>query len=109
MAKNKPIITAKIEADNRNYRGLRINRMKTRRTEIKIETHSITIIRAGDKQFSAFCERCQTTVAVFAIEQLAVIFRLSLAEVCRRVERDELHLIETGRGIALVCGSSLNN
>ncbi len=82
---------------------------KTRRTEIFIETHSVTIIRTNGKPLSAFCERCQTNVAVFAPEQIAAFLRLTLAEVCRRVETDELHLSENRRGIALICGRSLNN
>jgi len=80
---------------------------KTR--QITIETHSVTIIRARGNQLSAFCERCQTDVTVFAPEQTAAIFRQTVAEVCRRIETDELHLIETRRGVALVCGGSLNN
>ena len=83
---------------------------KTRQTrQITIETHSVTIIRTNGKHLSAFCERCQTTVSVFAPEQIAAILRLTLAEVCRRVEKDELHLIENRRGVALICGGSLNS
>lgn len=86
-----------------------MNEMKTKRTEITIETHSITIIRTKGKMAPAFCEYCQTNVSVFAPEQMAAIFQTSLAEVCRRVETNELHLIETRRGIALICGGSLNS
>lgn len=77
--------------------------------QITIETHSVMIVRTNGKPLSAFCERCQTNVTAFAPEQMAAIFRLTLAEVCRRIEKDELHLIETRRGVALVCGGSLNN
>lgn len=83
---------------------------KTRHTwQITIETHSVTIVRTNGKPISAFCERCRTNVTVFAPEQIAAFFGMTLAEVCRRVEADELHLIETRRGVALVCGDSLNN
>ena len=81
---------------------------KTRRTQIFIESHSVTIIRTNGKPLSAFCERCQTNVTVFAPRQIAAFFRLTVAEVCRRVEEGELHLIQTQRGVALICGSSLN-
>ena len=86
-----------------------MNETKTKRTEITIETHSITIIRTRGKTALAFCECCQTNVSVFAPEQIAAILRLTLAEVCRRVETDELHLIENRRGVALICGGSLNS
>lgn len=77
-----------------------------RKTEITIETHSITIIRAKSKKFSTRCERCEKTVSAFAPEQLAAFLRLELAEVCRRLETGELHLTETGRTVALICGNS---
>ena len=83
---------------------------KTRQTrQITIETHSITIIRTKGNSPADFCERCQHNVIAFAPEQIATILWLTLAEVCRRVETDELHLIETRRGVALVCGSSFSN
>lgn len=77
-----------------------------RRTEITIETHSITIIRTNDQRFSAHCERCGETVSAFTPEQLAIFMRLDLNEICRRIESGELHLTETGRTVALVCGNS---
>ncbi len=81
-----------------------------RRTEIYFETHSVTTIRIkGGTSLSAFCDYCQTNVVVFAPEQIAAFLRLTLAEVCRRIEKGELHLIDTRRGVALICGGSLNN
>jgi hypothetical protein len=77
-----------------------------RRTEITIETHSITIIRTNDRRFSAHCERCGKTVSAFTPEQIAVFLRLDLNEICRRIESGELHLTETGRAVALICGNS---
>ena len=84
------------------------NRIRHRR-EITIETHGITIIRAKGKLLSAFCERCRTNKTVFAPEQFAAIFRLSLSEVCRRIEMDEFHLIGTNRGVGMICGSSFQS
>ncbi len=86
-----------------------MNEPNKRRTQITIETHSIAIIRTNGKSPSAFCDCCRTNVAVFAPEQIAAFLRLTLAEVCRRVEEGELHLIETRRGVRLICGGSLNN
>jgi len=85
-------------------------KQEKRRTEIYFETHNVTTIRIkGGTSLSAFCDYCQTNVAVFAPEQIAAFLRLTLAEVCRRVETNELHLIDTRRGIALICGTSLSN
>ncbi len=81
-----------------------------RRTEIYFETHSVTTIRIkGGTSLSAFCDYCQKNVAVFAPEQIAAFLRLTLPEVCRRDEKGELHLIATRRGVALICGGSLNH
>jgi len=81
---------------------------ETRQTrEITIETYSITIVRVKGGPLSAHCERCQTTVAVFALEQIAPMFGLTVTEVCCRIEADELHLIERQHGVPLVCGDSL--
>lgn len=83
------------------------NGTKIRRTEITIETKSLTIIRINGKRQTAFCECCQKVVAAFAPEQVAGFSRLSLAEVCRRVEAKQIHLTRTERSAALICGNSL--
>lgn len=77
-----------------------------RRTEITIETHSITIIRTNDQRFSTHCVRCEKTVSAFTPEQLAIFMRLDINEICHRIDSGELHLTETGRSVALVCGNS---
>lgn len=78
-----------------------------RRTEIKIETRSVTIIYSKEKPRSAFCDQCQAVETVFAPEQLAAMFRVSLAEICRRLDTKQIHLTRSERGTALVCGASL--
>ncbi len=82
---------------------------KKRRTEITIETHSITIIRTGDRRFSTYCKCCQKTVTAFSIAQMAAFLRLDLTEVCSRIETQKLHLTATGRGVALICAASFEN
>ncbi len=84
------------------------NKIRHRR-QITIETHSLTIIRTGGKKISAFCERCQTNVLAFTPEQIAAFLDLIVAEICLRVQSDELHLIKTGRSVALICGGSLSD
>jgi hypothetical protein len=80
---------------------------KTR--QITIETHSITIIRTDSRQHSAHCEHCGKTVSAFPPEQMAVFLRLDAAEIYRRIESSELHLIKNGRGVALICAGSSEN
>lgn len=73
-------------------------------TEIKIETHEIKIIRSRAPS-SAYCERCKESVTTFTPEQIAAVFQMTLSEVCLCIQTDKFHLVETRRGIALVCGS----
>ena len=84
-------------------------KQEKRRTEIYIETRSVTVIRTNGKSFAAQCERCGTAVAAFTPEQVAVFLQLDLTEVCRRIETAKLHLIQTNRSLALVCGNSLRD
>ena len=42
---------------------------KIRRTEIQIETHSVTTIRGLGDQNTKFCERCQSSVIGFTLDQ----------------------------------------
>lgn len=78
-----------------------------RKTQITIETHSITIIRTNSRRFAAHCEHCGETVTAFALEQIADALQVNLAEVCRRIETKQIHLIRTERSAALICGNSL--
>jgi hypothetical protein len=78
-----------------------------RKTEITIETHSITIIRTKSGQFSTHCQYCRKTVSAFTPAQTATFLRLDLNEIYRRIGAGELHLTETGRtAAALICGNS---
>lgn len=75
-----------------------------RRTEITIETHSLTIIKTRFvKSTSAYCENCQATVMAFAPAQAALIFRVGeqfMEELClsKQIHR---------AGESALCGNSL--
>ena len=79
-----------------------------KRTEMVIETHEITIIRANGTQRTAFCEICQSSVAGFSIEQISQILKIDSSEVCRLIETRKFHLAARHR-FALVCGNSLKD
>jgi len=78
-----------------------------RKTEITIETHSITIIRTNSRSNSAHCEHCGKTVTAFAPKQIAAFLQIDVAEVCHRVETKKIHLINDGESAAMICGTSL--
>ena len=51
---------------------------KTRRTEIKIETHELTVVRTGVPQnLTAFCEMCGAPVTHFSVYRAAATLGLS--------------------------------
>ena len=78
---------------------------KIRRTEITIETHSLTIIRMSSSSRTNFvyCRNCQTKTAVFGQKQAALIFRVGATEIERLLQTNEIH---TNADSAL-CGNSL--
>ncbi len=80
--------------------------MMNRTRQITIETHSITIIRTKSRGNSAHCEHCGRTVSAFPPEKIAEFLQLDAAEIYRRIESNELHLTQTGRAVARVCGNS---
>lgn len=79
-----------------------------RRTEMFIETHEITIIRTGSGRQTAFCEICQTSVSFFSPEQIAVLLKINLDEVCGLIETKKFHLTGQHR-FAFVCANSFND
>jgi hypothetical protein len=81
--------------------------MKNKRhTEIKLETHEVTIIRTRQRR-TAFCEFCQANVWMLPPDTAAVLVQSTARSIFRRVEAGELHFIETREGALLVCCKSL--
>ena len=79
-----------------------------RKTQITIETRSITIIRTSGRPLSAHCEHCLKTVPAFAPEQIAAFLRVEPAEVYHRVETKQIHFINEESDAMLIYGGSLN-
>ncbi len=81
----------------------------TRTRQITIERHSVTLIRTNGANRSVYCEHCGEAAATFAPEQIAELLQLDLTEICRRVETKQIHLANSERGLALICGSLFQN
>ena len=75
--------------------------MLTTQSQIAVpaESHDLSIIRRQQRQFSAYCRRCQKDVTTFTAAQLKA-WRIA-------IEEGNIHLIESGQG-TLVCGQSLD-
>lgn len=77
---------------------------RKRRTEITIETYSLTIIRTrGAKSDFVQCRNCRTKVAVFPLAQAALIFRVEAIELERLYQIDLIHFADADA----LCGKSL--
>ena len=93
-------------ARNRDLRLHGIVRKK--RTEIAIEIDEIVVVRATSRASLAWCEVCANEVVMVTPAQAAVIARVSVRDINRRVEAGVVHFLETTEGSLLVCMSSLN-
>lgn len=81
---------------------------KKQRTEIRFETHEVTIIRFRQTQSATrFCAACRASVRHLPISRAAAILRISETEVFRLVESKQIHSTETETGELLVCQNSL--
>ncbi|MBI1765300.1 MAG: hypothetical protein HYR56_28125 [Acidobacteria bacterium] len=85
----------------------------SKRTEITIEQHEITIVRSGQHRLlpaepqRAWCPVCKEEVVMLTAETAAQVRGVSRREVYRRLERGALHFNETAEGVVQVCLTSL--
>ena len=76
-----------------------------RRTEILIETHETKVIRLRKIQ-ALLCERCAEIVTALTPDQTADILDTTREEVFRLVENTRIHLVNSNRSLAIICGNS---
>ena len=77
------------------------------RTEITIETHEVIVIRHRGKFPKPFCLRCGAPAVLLTLDEATVLFPYSTRELCRLVEDEMVHYLETARGSLLICPESL--
>ena len=82
-----------------------MNQVRIRRTEITIETHSLTIIRmrADSPTNFVYCRNCRMKTAVFGQKQAALLFRVASTEIERLLQTGQIHINDTSS----LCGNSL--
>lgn len=78
-----------------------------RQTEIRSETHELTIVRFRQSQSGIFCEACADQVSHLKVEQAASALSLSETAIFRLVENGQIHSIKTAAGSLLLCVNSL--
>lgn len=81
----------------------------SKRTEITIEKHEITVVRSGSHKLLAdapkrdWCPLCEQQMVMLTAETAAQAAGVSRREIYRRIERGELHCTETAEGVVYVC------
>lgn len=85
----------------------RKSRTRTLRKRVRIEKHELKVIRFGTKTTKAYCQRCRGFVVAVTIDNAVAITQLSVTDLVRRIEADQLHLVGTTSERPLICGKSL--
>lgn len=85
----------------------------SKRTEITIEQHEVTIVRSGQHRLlpaepqRAWCLFCEQEVVVVTAETAAQVRGVSRREIYRQIESGALHFNELADGVVQVCMTSL--
>lgn len=79
-----------------------------RKKVITIETIQRTVIhQTSNNPLIIWCEFCQAKVEMTTPEVAANIQGIKVREIYRRIEKGELHFIETETGRVFICENSL--
>ena len=77
------------------------------RTSIRVETRSLSVIRAAGSAVNSWCEECAAVAPLAIPEHAAQLCRTTPRAIYQRIESGELHFTETSQGELLVCLHSL--
>jgi hypothetical protein len=78
-----------------------------KRTQIIIETERILLISRRSDSSILWCERCDKPLPMLTIEEAAIVMRVSIEEILRRIEDRQLHCLRLPAGMVRVCPNSL--
>ena len=81
--------------------------MKTRRTEVTIETDEIWIIRRPGSGFQTWCPVCDRQTTMVTPDEAALLTELDGQDIYRQVEAGLIHCAKMPGGILLVCSNSI--
>jgi len=80
----------------------------TKRTIVRVETRSLSVIRPPGSSVDFWCEECAAVVPMVTPEHAAQLCSTTPRAIYQRVETGELHFMETPQGDLFVCGVILN-
>ena len=79
--------------------------MKTKRTEITIETERLLFMSSPKKVFG-WCEACGAEAEMVPVDEAALLRRVDSRTIFRWVETERVHSGETANGLLLICLNS---
>jgi hypothetical protein len=80
----------------------------TRRTVITFESLERSSSRLHNEEGEVgFCQRCHREVTWLTPTQTVTLTGLTLRQIFRRIETDEVHFHETSAGLLLICPQGL--
>jgi hypothetical protein len=74
-----------------------------KRTIVRVETRSLSVIRPAQRAIDLWCDECSAVVPMVTPEQAAQVSCTTPREIYRRIENGELHFAETQQGELLIC------
>jgi hypothetical protein len=80
-----------------------------KRTIVRVETRSLSVIRPAQSAVDFWCEECSAVVAMVTPERAAELAGATPREIYRRIENGELHFAESEGGLLLVCLDSFKS
>jgi hypothetical protein len=78
-----------------------------KRTIVRVQTHSLSVIRPAGSAVDCWCEECAAIVPMVTPEYAAQLCSTTTRAMYQRIENGELHFTETGQGDLFVCAHSL--
>ena len=82
------------------------NQMK-RKMRLTIETEQSWVIRGGKAERRAKCDRCGEIVSLISTDEAAILAQLDSRAINGLIESEDIHLIETGDELLLICSKSI--
>ena len=80
--------------------------MKSKRTEVTIETDEIWTVRRLGSNSGGWCPECCARVNMITREEAAILMPLEARSIYRQVESGLIHCAERQGGASLVCSNS---
>jgi hypothetical protein len=78
-----------------------------KRTEITIETERILLISRRPDGSIRWCDRCARRVLMLTVNEAAAVLRISVDEMMRKLEDQQLHFVQRPGERLLICPNSL--